>query len=96
MACEPCEFTWTDSAEQVTVVVPLRGNIAMTDCRVKMSAVALRLKFRGQDPVIDGDLWKACLPDESVWWIQKHSGKYLFIMKIQKETTEVAWERLLR
>jgi len=54
--------------------VKVPDNIKSKDLEVVVKATTLKVKVKGQEPIIDGEWFKKIIPGESVLWTLESDG----------------------
>ncbi|KAI9733037.1 MAG: hypothetical protein M1834_003582 [Cirrosporium novae-zelandiae] len=73
-------YKWTQTIKDVDVTISVPGNIRGRDLEVVLLKTKLKVKIKGQDPIIDGDLPKPIHVDDSTWTLEPTpSGKDIAI-----------------
>jgi hypothetical protein len=58
---------WTQQLAEVTVTVPVPPGTRSRDLSVEIGKRRLRVGLKGQPPLVDGELHKPVLLDDSCW-----------------------------
>lgn len=79
-------YSWVQTLQEVTVNVPVpTGTKARSVvCEIKKNHIKLGIK--GQDPIIDGDLYRAVKPDDCYWNIEDQ--KVISILLTKRDQME--------
>jgi len=85
-----------DEPSEIKVFMPIEDSIKAKECDIKISKKALRVGLKGQEPVIDDELWKECDAEESSWEIDKDDGKRCAVVSIVKKSKWDRWEFLVK
>lgn len=70
-------FVWTQQLAEVSVSVPVPPGMRSRDLSVEIGKTRLRVGLKGQPPLVDGELHKPVIVDDSCWTL----GKWGFGMK---------------
>jgi len=60
-------YSWTQSLQEVWVVVPVPKGTRGKACLVEISGRHLTIGLKGEDPVLHGTLYADVKPDDCVW-----------------------------
>ena len=66
-------YTWTQSKEEVEIIVPLPAGAGKSSVKAAFHAASLRLAFDGADPLLDGRLGGSVDVDGCSWTIEDGS-----------------------
>ncbi|KAK7544329.1 HSP20-like chaperone [Phyllosticta citribraziliensis] len=88
-------YKWTQTIQDVDLTIPISGNYKGRDLDVKISKTKLRVAIKGQDPIIDGDLPKPILVDDSTWTLETvPQGKEISV-HLDKANKVEWWEHVI-
>ncbi|KAK8165046.1 HSP20-like chaperone [Phyllosticta citrichinensis] len=88
-------YKWTQTIQDVDLTIPISGNYKGRDLDVKISKTKLRVAIKGKDPIIDGDLPKPILVDDSTWTLETvPQGKEISI-HLDKANKVEWWEHVI-
>lgn len=85
-----------EESTEIRVCVPIAETIKSKDLDIKITAKALKVGVKGEDPIIDDLLWKNCEHDDSSWEIDKDKGQRCIILTIHKKGKWENWEYLVK
>jgi len=86
----------SDESEEIKVYMPIEAGIKAKDIDFKLTKKKMKLGIKGQDPVIDDELWKECDADESSWEIDTHKGQRCLALSLMKKSKWDNWEYLVK
>lgn len=67
---EPLPYTWTQTLQEVSVVVPVDSKVAGKDLVIEIKKEHLLVKMKnGNKIIIDGDLHKPVKTNDSFWTV---------------------------
>lgn len=88
-------YSWHQEGEDgtVTVTVAVPKSAKKKDISSKLTRHRWTFGVKGAAPLIDGELFAACVADESYWSFGEPG---VVVMTIQKHKVEVGWEELIK
>ena len=72
---------WTQSLTEVVLHVPVHFGTRAKDVTVEISPTRLKLGLKGQQPIIDGELFKPTLKDSSFWQLEDKQNVVVYLTK---------------
>ncbi|CAE5958682.1 unnamed protein product [Arabidopsis arenosa] len=63
-------YSWTQNLQEVTVNIPVPSGTKSRSVICEIKKNSLKVGFKGQDPIIDGEFFNAVKPDECFWNIE--------------------------
>ncbi|KAL4297700.1 hypothetical protein GQ457_12G006800 [Hibiscus cannabinus] len=75
------KYSWTQTLQEVTVNVPVPSGTKsrFVVCEIKKNH--LKVGFKGQPPIIDGELFQAVKPDDCYWSIEDSCALSILLTK---------------
>ena len=92
----PC-YTWEPAGrhnEEIRIYIPLRDELRPSDIDFQLANGRLRLGCKGQEPLLDGELWGAVELEDCDWMIDVHNGQRSIVVSLGKLHVREHWERL--
>jgi hypothetical protein len=90
-----CEgYSWAQDREFITISMPI-GAVKGKDVIYKLSPTTLCIGIKGSAPVIDGEIFSAVKPDDSLWEVEVVDGQRNVVAKLQKAKAQM-WVSLLK
>lgn len=89
-------YTWTQTLKEVNIVVPVEEGIRGKHLTVNVTASKITVGKKGQTPIIKGDLWKACRPDDLVWTIDDVPGGREVTITLEKKNNMEWWRAVIQ
>jgi hypothetical protein len=87
-------YSWAQDREFITISMPI-GAVKGKDVVYKLSPTALCIGIKGSAPVIDGEIFGAVKPDDSLWEVEVVEGQRNVVAKLQKAKAKL-WGSLLK
>lgn len=87
-------YTWTQTSEEVEVVIPVAAGVKAREVHVKYGVGSLLARVGGSDPVLDAQLEGRIRPDESSWSISGDGDSRTLQITLEKQTPG-PWKSLL-
>ncbi|KNZ61354.1 hypothetical protein VP01_1412g1 [Puccinia sorghi] len=85
-------FTWKQSLQDVSLVIPVPPGTKARDLIVDMKKSKLLVGLKGQEPILDGKLCKEIKLEESTWTLDDNKEIHVHLEKINQMTW---WENVL-
>jgi len=85
-------FTWKQSLQDVSLVIPVPPGTKARDLVVDIKKSKLLVGLKGQEPILDGNLCKEIKLEESTWTLDDNKEIHLHLEKINQMTW---WENVL-
>ncbi|XP_065195445.1 tubulin--tyrosine ligase-like protein 12 [Sycon ciliatum] len=98
------KYSWTQENEDhpgsgdegtITVRIPVPKETKKADIASKLSRQRWTFALKGSNPVFDGALFAACIPDESYWTLGKDEDIGVVTMTLQKRDPRLPWEHVI-
>ncbi len=90
-----CEgYSWAQDRESITVSMPI-GAVKGKDVVYKLSPTALCTGIKGSPLVIDGEIFSAVKPNDSLWEVEVVEGQRNVVAKLQKAKAQL-WGSLIK
>lgn len=91
----PGKYVWTQTLAEVTLTIPVPDNTRGKDVAVTMTRSKLQAGLRGASTpkIVDGELCKAIIVDDSFWTIE--DGNRL-VLQLQKSNTMEWWDCIVK
>lgn len=70
------KYRWTQTLQEVEIKVPLNIVIKSRDCIVEFKKQSLKVGLKGQEPIIDGQLYNEIKPLDCFWTIATGKGQF--------------------
>ena len=88
-------YSWHQEGEDGTVTVSVRvpKTAKKKDISSKLTHNHWTFGIKGTEPVVDGDLFMPCVPDESYWTFGEPG---VVVMTMQKKDVSVGWEEMIK
>mmetsp|Transcript_11952 Transcript_11952/g.17842 ORF Transcript_11952/g.17842 Transcript_11952/m.17842 type:complete len:306 (-) Transcript_11952:26-943(-) len=83
------KYVWTQTLSELTLTVPLPANTKSKEINCVISRQHLKVGLKGQAPIIDGELHKKVIVDDSFWTLE--DGRELAIA-LQKDNKMEWWK----
>eukprot|EP00746_Dinoflagellata_sp_MGD_P163303 gnl/MRDRNA2_/MRDRNA2_91269_c0_seq1.p1 gnl/MRDRNA2_/MRDRNA2_91269_c0~~gnl/MRDRNA2_/MRDRNA2_91269_c0_seq1.p1 ORF type:complete len:281 (+),score=77.94 gnl/MRDRNA2_/MRDRNA2_91269_c0_seq1:98-940(+) len=100
MPAQKGKYSWKagdgEDSTEILVFIPIDDNIKSKDIDYKLTKKALKIGIKGQEPIIDDQLWKECDDEETAWEVDKIEGKRSVVLTIIKKSKWDKWEYLLK
>mmetsp|Transcript_6185 Transcript_6185/g.9300 ORF Transcript_6185/g.9300 Transcript_6185/m.9300 type:complete len:342 (-) Transcript_6185:594-1619(-) len=78
------KYVWTQTLEELTVSVPLPENTRGRDLNVTMNKNHLKIGLKGQTLMINDDLTKTIIVDDSFWTVEDGNRLVLTLQKLNR------------
>lgn len=75
-------YSWTQNLAEVTIVIPVPSGTKGRQCDVSITRTSLKAGLKGSDPVLEGKLFAAIKPDESLWQVVDGSSLEITLPKV--------------
>ncbi|OMO93439.1 HSP20-like chaperone [Corchorus olitorius] len=87
------DHSWGQSLQEVTINIPVPQGTKSRDvlCEIKMKSLKVGLK--GQNPIIEGELFESVKPNDSYWVIEDQKVISVLLTKCDKTTW---WKSLVK
>lgn len=85
-----------ESEDEIHVFVPLETSTNANDVYCEIGRTHLRIGVRGQQPIIDAELWKEIRAHESGWVVDNEDGKRCVIATLVKRDVWIDYDYLLK
>jgi len=63
-------YTWTQTIRDLDLTIPISASLKARDLDISLKKSHLRVAIRGQNPIIDGELFKGIKVDDSTWTLE--------------------------
>jgi hypothetical protein len=92
-------YTWEQCGrfnEEVRIHIPVPDDVHTNDVDFSLVEGMLKVGLKGQEPIIDGQLWgKIDMKEFANWYLDDHQGRRCIIVSLEKVNVREGWERLL-
>jgi len=78
------KYVWTQTLEELTVSVPLPDNTRGRDLNVTMNKNHLKIGLKGQEFMVNDDLAKTIIVDDSFWTVEDGNRLVLTLQKLNR------------
>jgi len=85
-------YTWSQVLGEVDLVVPVPNGTRARDLSVVIQKKKLSVGFKGQEPILAGELCKEIKVDDSTWNLEDQSSIMVHLEKLNQQTW---WENVL-
>lgn len=82
-------YVWTQTLSELTITVPVPIGTKLKMLDVEIKNKRLRVGIKGQPPLIDGELHKRVIVDDSLWTLE--DGREV-ILNLQKDNKMEWWK----
>uniref|UniRef100_A0A7R9U6G5 Nuclear migration protein nudC n=1 Tax=Pinguiococcus pyrenoidosus TaxID=172671 RepID=A0A7R9U6G5_9STRA len=89
-------YVWTQQLQDLMVMVEVPPNTRGRDLSVVIQARKLRVGLKGQPPLVDGELHKKVIVDDSFWTLETEDGKKVVNVALQKENRMEWWKCVIK
>uniref|UniRef100_A0A7S1U7F9 Nuclear migration protein nudC n=1 Tax=Phaeomonas parva TaxID=124430 RepID=A0A7S1U7F9_9STRA len=89
-------YTWTQQLGDLQVLVEVPPGTRSRDLSITIAARKLKVGLKGQPPLIDGELHKKIIVDESFWTLEDDGGKKTVNIAMQKENQMEWWKCVVK
>eukprot|EP00698_Gefionella_okellyi_P004793 TRINITY_DN14437_c0_g1_i1.p1 TRINITY_DN14437_c0_g1~~TRINITY_DN14437_c0_g1_i1.p1 ORF type:complete len:161 (-),score=33.66 TRINITY_DN14437_c0_g1_i1:51-533(-) len=77
-------YTWTQTLQEVSVVVPVPKGTRGRDLVVEVKKNHIKVGLKGQPLLIDGDLFEAVKADDTLWTVDDQKEVNITLSKVNK------------
>ncbi|KAJ6232292.1 nuclear migration protein nudc [Anaeramoeba flamelloides] len=78
-------YEWKQQPDTATVVLKIPEKIRGKNINYKLTVTHLTVGIKGEDPIIDGELWGKAEPEDSIWTLESvKGGKELTINLVKR------------
>jgi len=78
------KYVWTQTLQELSVNVPLPDGTRGKDLDVVMNKNRIRIGLRGKDPMVDDDLSRTIVVDDSFWTVEDGNRLVLTLQKLNR------------
>jgi hypothetical protein len=86
------DFSWTQTEEELEVVVPLPGDVQSKDVHVKYSPQTIQVKYR-KEPLLSLSLFERIDPDGCTWTLDRDGEEKRLVITMEK-VEAASWPRI--
>ncbi|KAL1511621.1 hypothetical protein AB1Y20_006413 [Prymnesium parvum] len=90
-------YSWTQSLQDLVVTVPIPAGVKAKDLTVDIQKKALKVKVKGHDAVVDGELEKTVKLEDSFWSVEDNpkGGNRLVTITLTKINQMEWWKTVI-
>lgn len=91
------KYTWTQTLQEVTVHIPV-PKVKANQLEVEYDVSKLLVRVKGQDPIVDGELYAEILSDATNWTLEedKESGGKILTLYLPKMNGMSWWKSVIK
>lgn len=89
-------YVWTQQLADLQVMVDVPPGTKGRDLTVVIENRKLKVGLKGQTPLIDGELHKKVIVDDSFWTLESDGGTKQVSISLQKENTMEWWKCVIK
>ncbi len=90
------KYYWQQTLEEVTMYMKLPKGTTTKMLEVKITSTRIKVGIKGQEPLVDGELNKRILADETIWTIETEKDDKVFQATFTKKEQMNWWDRVIK